>query len=113
MVTNYIKTMLVQMKLTDEAYSVVVANDGQGIISMDYFPQLNEKYVEGLCWVIFRPGGTTWGAANTGVAVSEISEANLQVMVYYIKMFKMIRRTCKHANVELSKVRALYHQREI
>ena len=37
--------MLSQMKLTDESFGVFVANDGQGLILVDDFFQLNEKYV--------------------------------------------------------------------
>ena len=44
--------MLSIMKLTDETVGVVVANDGQGIIIIDDFSQLNEKSVEGLFWVL-------------------------------------------------------------
>ena len=51
------------------------------------------------------------GMSNPGVAVLETVEANLQGMVYYIKHFKSIGRTCTHAYVELEKVRAMYHQR--
>ena len=50
------------------------------------------------------------GVTNTRVAVSAIDEANLQVMIYYIKHFKRIGCTCTHANVELAKYRAIYHQ---
>ena len=51
--------MLARTNLTDEAVGAVVANDGQGIIMIDYFSQLNGKYVEGLCRVLQSPGGTT------------------------------------------------------
>ena len=37
-------------------------------------------------------------------------EANLQGMIYYIKHFKTIVRTCTHTYVELSKFLAMYHQ---
>ena len=40
-----------------------------------------------------------------------MAEANLQGMIYYINHFKRIVRTCTHADVELSKVRMMYHQR--
>ena len=49
--------MLYRMKITEEFIGVVVANDGQGIISVDDFAQLNEKSVEGICWVLLRPEG--------------------------------------------------------
>ena len=45
MATKSVKAILYQMKLTDEDVGVVVANDGQGIIMIDDFYQLNEKYV--------------------------------------------------------------------
>ena len=57
--------MLSRMRLTDEAFGVVVANDGQGIIKIDDFAQLNEKSVEGLYRVLQRPGGTTWGTVHS------------------------------------------------
>ena len=69
------------MKVTDEAVGVVVANDGQGITTIDEFPQLSEKSVEGLCWVLQRHGGTIWGLSNTGVAVPKMAEANLQGVI--------------------------------
>ena len=40
--------MLPQMKLTNKDVGVVIAKDGQGLITIDDFTQLNEKYVEGL-----------------------------------------------------------------
>ena len=73
--------MLSRMNLKDEAIGVVVANDVQGIIKIDGFYQLNEKYVGGLCRVLRSPGGTTWVFSNPWVAVSEMAEANLQGMI--------------------------------
>ena len=61
--------MLSRMKLEDETVDVVVANDGQGLVTIDEFAQLNEKYVEGLFQVILRPRGTTRGVSKPGVAV--------------------------------------------
>ena len=90
------------MKLTEEAVAVIVANNSQGLITIDYFAHLNDKSVEGLCWVLRRPGGTTRGVFNPGVAVSEMDEANLQGMIYYINHFKRIGHTCTHADVDLS-----------
>ena len=58
------------MKLIYEDAGVVVDNDGQRIITIDYFFQLNYKYVEGLCRVLQRPRGTTGGVYNPGVEVS-------------------------------------------
>ena len=74
---------------------------------------MNEKSVEGLCQVLIRPGGNTMGVSNNRVAVSEMAKANLKGMIYYIKDFNRIRRTCKHADVDLTKVHALYHQRDM
>ena len=99
--------------VTDEAVGVLVAKNVQGIITIDYFAQLNYKSVEGLLLVLRRPGGTTGCVSNTGVAVSAMAEANLQGMIYYIKHFKRIWRTCTHVDVELSKVRTMYHQRDM
>ena len=61
--------MLSRMKLTDEAIGVVVANNGQELITIDYFAQLNNKSVEGLCCVLRRPRWTTGGVFNPGFAV--------------------------------------------
>ena len=47
------------IKLTYEAVVLVVANNGQGIITIDYFAPLNEKSVESLCQVLRMTGGTT------------------------------------------------------
>ena len=69
--------------------------------------------MEGLFQVLRRPGGNTGGVSNTGVAVSEMSEANLQNMLYYIKHFRRIGRMCMHIDVDLSKVRTIYHQRDL
>ena len=48
--------------------------------------------------------GLQGGGSNTWVVVSAMDEANLQGMIYYIKHFKRIGHTFKHANVELAKV---------
>ena len=40
MPNNYANMMLVRMELTDEADSVIVANDGQGLILIENFPIL-------------------------------------------------------------------------
>ena len=45
--------------------------------------------------------------------MSEIPEANLKGIIYYIKFFKRIRRTCTHADVDLAKVHAMYHQQDM
>ena len=45
MATRSEKVMLARINLTYEAFDVVVANDGQGIIWIDDFAQLNEKPV--------------------------------------------------------------------
>ena len=61
MATRVAKAMLYIMKLTYEAVGVVVANFGQGLITINDFAKLNEKSVEGLCWVLRRNRGTTRG----------------------------------------------------
>ena len=105
--------MLARTNLTYEAVGAVVANDGQGIIMIDVFAQSNEKSAEGLFRVLRSPGETKIVVSNPGVSVSEIAETNLQGMIYYIKTFKKIGRTCTHADVELANVRALNHQRDV
>ena len=47
------------------------------------------------------------------VAVSEMAEAKLQGMIYYIKKFKRIGHTSTHADFELSKVHTMCHQRDM
>ena len=106
------RQMLVRMGLTNEAATVVVAADGQGLVTIDDFAQLNEKSVEGVCRSLRRPGGQTNGVVNRGVSVSAMAESNLQGMIYYIKHFKRVSRTCTYAQVLLPNVRALYHQRD-
>ena len=69
--------------------------------------------MEGLCQVLRRSGGTTGGVSNTEVAVSEMDKENLQEMIDYIKIFKRIRHTCTHADFDIAKVRAIYHQWDI
>ena len=61
--------MIAQIKITDEAVCEIVANDGHGIISIDDFYQLSEKSMEGLCWVLRRPGGNTGGVSYPEVVV--------------------------------------------
>ena len=61
------------------------------------------KYLEGL----------QGGVSNPRVALAAMDEANLQGMLYYTQIFTMIGRMCTHPYVELSKVRAMYHQREM
>ena len=109
MVAIYVKTMLAQMMLIYEAVGVVIANDGRGLILIDDFSQLNEKSVEGLLQVLRRYVGDTGGVSNPGVSVSAMAKSNLQGVIYHIKYFNHIGRTCKNANVELTKFCALYH----
>ena len=59
MATRGTKAILLILKLKDEAVGVVVANNGQGLITIDDFAQLYEKSVEGLCRVIRITGGKT------------------------------------------------------
>ena len=73
MTTRSVKAMLSRMKLKDEAVGVVIANDGQRLITIEYFPQTNEEYVEGLFRVLQRPGWTTWGVSNPRVVVSSMA----------------------------------------
>ena len=61
--------MLSIMKLTDEAVAVFISNDGQEIIIMDDFSQLNEKSVKGICRVLRNPGGNTGVASNPGFSM--------------------------------------------
>ena len=63
MATRNTKTMLDKMKLTDEYIGAVVVNYGQGIMTIDDYYELNEKYVEVICRVLQRP----WGDAVGGV----------------------------------------------
>ena len=69
--------------------------------------------MEGVCRVLRIPVGATGGVSNPGVVVSAMAGANIKGMIYYIKHFKRIGRTCTHIDVELSKVRAMYHQRDM
>ena len=59
MSTRGAKAMFSIIKLTYEAVVLVVANNGQGIITIDDFAPLNEKSVESLCQVLRMTGGTT------------------------------------------------------
>ena len=47
---------------------------------------------------------------NPGVAIPAMTKANLKIMIYYIRNFKKIGRTCTHAHVDLYKVHAIFHQ---
>ena len=67
MATIGAKVMMSRMNLTEGAVAVFIANNGQGLITIDDFSQLNEKSVEGLCRVLRRPGGTTGGVSNSGL----------------------------------------------
>ena len=60
-----------------------------------------------------RPVGTIGGVSNPRVTVSGVVEANLQGMIYYINPFNSIGRICTHAGVKLSKIRSIYHQRDM
>ena len=99
--------MLSRMRLTYENVAVVVANDDEGLIIFYDFAQLNWILLECLCRVLRRPGGTSGGVSNPGVAVSDMAESNLQGMIYYIKHFKRIGRTFTHTYVDIYKVRAM------
>ena len=113
MATRSTKEILDWVKLTDKYVGVVVANDGQGLITIGDFSQLNNKSVKGLCQVLQRTGGNTGVVYNPWFEVSEMAEANLQGMIYFIKNFKRVGRICTHANVDLAKVRTIYHQRHM
>ena len=82
MATSSEKVMLSWMKLIDKSVGVVVANYGQGLITIDDFAHSNEKSVEGICGFLRRPGRTEGGLSNPEVSVSEMSEVNLQGMIY-------------------------------
>ena len=69
MATIGAKVMMSRMNLIEGAVAVFIANNGQGLITIDDFSQLNEKSVEGLCRVLRRPGGNFGGVYNPGVAV--------------------------------------------
>ena len=84
-----------------------------GLITIDDFAQFNEKSVEGLFQVLRSPGRTTGVVSNPKVAVSAMVEANVHGMIYYIKHFKRIGRTCTHADVDISKVHDMHHQRDM
>ena len=56
--------MLSRMNMADEAVGVVVANNGQGLIKIDDFAQLNEKSVEGLFRVLRRHLGLLGGGVQ-------------------------------------------------
>ena len=84
------------MNLTYEAVGVAVANNGQGLITIDYFAHLTEKSVEGIFRFLRRPGGTIVGVSNHGVSVSVMAEANLEGMISYNKHFKRIGCTCTY-----------------
>ena len=63
--------MLSRMKLVDEGVRFIVANNVQGLITIDDFSQLNDKSVEVLYWLLRRPEGTTWrGVQSWGCSVS-------------------------------------------
>ena len=52
MATRSTKAILSKMNLKDEVFGVVVARNGQGLINIDDFTQLNDKSVEGICRVL-------------------------------------------------------------
>ena len=105
--------MLSILKTTEKYVAVVVAKDGQGLITIDDFSQLNDKSVESLCQLLRSPGRNTGGVSNHGVVVSVMAEAKLKGMIYYIKHIKRIGCTYTHVDVEISRVRAMYHQQEM
>ena len=59
------KAMISIIKLKEEGVGVVVAIDGQGLITIDDFAQLNQKYVEGIYQVLKIPGWTTGGGIQS------------------------------------------------
>ena len=62
--TNYAKTMLVLMNMTDEAAILIISNDGRGLILIDGVSQFNKKYVDSIYRLLIRPGGTTGGGGG-------------------------------------------------
>ena len=102
------KAMLSIMKLTDKAVGVVVSNNGQGRITIDDFAQLNEKSVEGLFRVLWRPGGTIYGVSNPRIAVSAMAEVKLQGIIYYIQISKGLgARSCTQILISLRSLQCI------
>ena len=54
----------------------------QGIDSLEELRVLDDKEVESLCKVVRKPGGPT---STAGTTVSLRAEANLKLVVYYLK----------------------------
>ena len=109
MTTRSVKAMLSRTNQIDEALGAIASKNDQGQIKIDDFSQLNEKSVEGHFQVLQRPGGTAGVVSNPGVEVSAMDEANLQRMIYYIKSFNSICRTCTHADFDLTNLSSAWH----
>ena len=102
------RTMLERMGFTNAAAQVMVNADGQGLASMDDFLTMEDDTIESICRVIRKPGG-----GDAGQVVSAKAEANLKMMVYYIKHQDRISRTIAFADVLLNKVRKMKRQAEL
>ena len=96
------------MGFTGDAAERVVAIDGQGLVNIEDFQELDEKTTESTCKGIRRPGGTV-----VGFPVSGVAEMNFKNMVRYMKNFRRINRKCTYADVMLESVRKFCHQMSI
>ena len=110
MATRGAKAMLSILKLIDKAVGVVVADNGKGISTNWWFFPVEWEICRGCLPSTKKAWRYYWGMSNPGVSVSDMAEANLKDIIYYINHFKMIVHTCTHIDVDLSKVRAMYHQ---
>ena len=102
------RALLVRMGFTNNAAERVVAADGQGLVSIEDFQQMDEKTIESCMKGIRRPGGN-----GVGFPVSGMAEQNFRNMIKYVKHFQRINRTLTQADITLVKVRSFQHQTNI
>ena len=67
------RAMLNRMGFVNDAAERIVADDGQGLVDLEDFQELDEKSAESLCKGIRRPGG-----AGAGHPVSAKAEQNFK-----------------------------------
>ena len=78
--------MLVCMKLYNQAATEVTSDQGQGILSLDDFAEMDKEGVELVFRQLTRPGGVdALGNQNPGIKILAIGQINFGLMCYYVR----------------------------
>ena len=107
--------MLQRMGLTLEAASEITSAQGQGLITLDDFAQMDKDGIKMLFYSLARPGGTdAAGNRNPGTKVSAQAQINFGLMCYYIAHRSLrVDRNVTFAAVTLVAVKKMKPQQQL